>query len=384
MSQNIKSRRWLLGSMTSMACLAPLSSWAFEALDKLSYSPEHIAKGKAFLKKYISVDLHAHPGIFFVNTEHPTAFEKIAMGKTGNTFVPKTMSDIKEGGLTACVMSTVADMAILDVDMEKGKVFAGRKFTKGEAWQDFQVQSQKMQDIIQQYSCLIARTANDIITAQQKGQIAIIMSTEGASYLDHDLSRLHYLHNTGYRNIQLVHYHVNQLGDIQTHAPVHNGLSPFGKDVVQEIERLGMIIDLAHASEKTVDDTAALTRAPLVVSHSGLCNGDRCHPRYQTKSQALTIAKTGGVIGMAPSGFLNKSFDDYIGEIDHIVQTIGIDHVALGTDMDANYKPVFDNYRDLYLIPTALFAKGYTESDISQIMGRNFMRVFAKVTAHSA
>lgn len=380
MQQHSHTRRWVLGSLSSLACLAPLSAWAFQASSELAYGPEHTAAGKAFIKKHISVDLHSHPGLFFVNLETPTEFEKMALAKSGGTFVPKTMTDMKEGGLTVCVMSTVADMALLEVDMAKGRVFAGRKFDQGEAWRDFQIQSQKMQDIIEHYNGIIARTSADITRAKEEGRLAIIMSTEGASYLDHDLGRLKNLYDTGYRNIQLVHYHVNQIGDIQTEAPVYHGLSDFGKEVVQEISRLGMIIDLAHASEQTVNDAAEITNHPLVVSHSGLCSENRCHPRYQTKSQAMTIAKTGGIVGMAPSGFLNKSFDDYIGEIDHFVQEIGIDHVALGTDMDSNYKPVFDTYQDLYLIPAALFAKGYTESDLAKIMGGNFMRVFDHIT----
>ena len=380
MQQNNHSRRWVLGSMGSLACLAPLSAWAFQAANNLTYKPEHIAAGKAFIKKYISVDLHSHPGVFFANSETPTEFEKITLAKSNGTFVPKTMADMKKGGLTVCVMSTVADMSLLEVDMKKGKVFASRKFNQGEAWHDFHIQNQKMLDIIEQYNCVIARTAANIKEAKKDGRLAIVMSTEGASYLDNDIGRHQNLHDIGYRNIQLVHYHVNQIGDIQTEAAVHNGLSDFGKETVQEIARLGMIIDLAHASEETVNDTAEITDIPLVVSHSGLCSKERCHPRYQTKSQALTIAKTGGIVGMAPSGFLNKSFDDYIGEIDQFVQEIGIDHVAIGTDMDANYKPVFDSYRDLYLIPAALFAKGYSESDLAKIMGRNFMRVFDQVT----
>jgi len=380
MPRKLHSRRWILGSLTGLTCLAPLSAWAFQALNNSSYRPGHIAAGKAVVQKHISVDLHSHPGIFFVNTEQPTDFEKTVMTKTGGTFVPKTMADMMDGGLTACVMSTVADMPILNVNMEKGKVFAARKFREGESWKNFQAQNQKMAAIIKGYDCVVARTSNDIKVAKASGRLAVIMSTEGASYLDHDLGRLEVLYDKGYRNIQLVHYHVNQIGDIQTEVPVYNGLSAFGKEVVQEMARLGLVIDLAHASEDTVNDVAGLTQVPLVVSHSGLCSDRRCHPRYQTRSQAITIAQTGGIVGLAPSGFLNRSFEDYINEIDYFAQEIGVDHVALGTDMDANYKPVFDNYADLYLIPTALIARGYNETDIAKIMGGNFMRVFEQIT----
>src|SRR5437868_15395317 len=112
------------------------------------------------------------------------------------------------------------------------------------------------------------------------------------------------------RSVQLVHYAPNALGDLQTEAPQHEGLSKAGKDVVKKMNRLGMVIDVAHASFKTVQDVAEATDSPIILSHSVLkMEDDRpIAKRAITPEHAKTVAKTGGVIGMWPSGF-NNSFE---------------------------------------------------------------------------
>jgi membrane dipeptidase len=113
-----------------------------------------------------------------------------------------------------------------------------------------------------------------------------------------------------------------------------------------------------------------------MISHSNLVTSAVNHPRLITHEHAALVATSGGIIGSWPSGIGQRTFSDYIDSIRRLIDTVGIDHVAIGTDMHANYKPVFRNYRDWSLIPAALLARGLGEQDVAKIMGGNFLRVW--------
>ncbi|MBC8157970.1 MAG: membrane dipeptidase, partial [Alphaproteobacteria bacterium] len=181
----------------------------------------------------------------------------------------------------------------------------------------------------------------------------------------------------GVRLFQLVHYRINELGDIQTEEPRHGGLTDFGADVVRELDRLGMVIDLAHAPFSVCRDTIAVATSPVVVSHTVL--GDM-HPRCVGAEHAQMVADTGGVIGVWPSMLAVRDFAEFIERIFALTDLIGADHVGIGTDMDAVKNPVYTGYDKFRVIPEALLAGGMATDDVEKIVGRNFMRVFASVT----
>ena len=174
--------------------------------------------------------------------------------------------------------------------------------------------------------------------------------------------------------MQLVHYRINELGDIQTEAPRHGGLTDFGRAVVRECGRLGMLVDVAHATFDTVRGVVDATDRPIILSHSII--GDR-HPRCIDEDHARLIASTGGMIGAWATRLAVDDFDDYIDNIIKLADTIGIDHVGVGTDMDAVRGPVYDDYSAFHVIPDALRERGMRQEDIEKISGGNFMRVFA-------
>jgi len=223
----------------------------------------------------------------------------------------------------------------------------------------------------------IAVSGNDL---KNNDQVSAYISCEGGDFLDDDVDHLDEAYLEGVRSVQLVHYAPNTLGDLQTWKVVHGGLTVFGKEVVTRMNKLGMVIDVAHASARTVKDVADLTDAPIILSHSILKeNDDRpIEARAINKGHALLVSQTGGVIGMWPSGFSN-SLDEFVEATFKMVDVVGIDHVGLGTDMDGNFKPVISNYGDFITWKEALSEKGMNKEEIGKISGGNMQRVLDSI-----
>jgi membrane dipeptidase len=117
-----------------------------------------------------------------------------------------------------------------------------------------------------------------------------------------------------------------------------------------------------------------------MISHSFLADADTRHPRLLSEDHARLVAQTGGVIGGWPSGVGTTTFAGFVDRLFRLVDLVGIDHVGLGTDMDANFKPVFSNYRQLPYLPHGLAARGMSRGEIGKLLGGNFLRVFTAVT----
>lgn len=178
------------------------------------------------------------------------------------------------------------------------------------------------------------------------------------------------------RAITVVRYHVNQIGDIQMEPPVHAGLTPLGKSTIKEMNQPGSIVDLAHATFAVTKHVLEVSTKPVMISYSNLSTPVASHPRLISSEHAKLVAAAGGIIGSWPSGIGQSTFSDYFDSIRRLLDAVGVDHTAIGTDMDANYRPVLRSYRDWSLIPAALLARGMHETEVAKIMGGNFQRVF--------
>lgn len=279
--------------------------------------------------------------------------------------------------MAAATCATVSDRLVLSI--VDSAVRASRDFEPGEAYADHRRQLDGMVNELAVLDVPIARTAADIVAAHDRGDSAALLACEGADFVDGDLTRLEEAYAAGVRIVTVVHYRENGLGDLQTEPAVHHGLTEAGRDVVRELNRLGVLVDLAHATERTTLDAIDVSSAPIIVSHSHLAGGPGSHARLLSDSHARAVADAGGVVGAWPSGVACTSLDDFVDEVLRLVELLGVDHVAIGTDLDANYKPVVTEYRQLADVDERLRARGLRADEVDAVLGGNALRLIREV-----
>jgi membrane dipeptidase len=245
---------------------------------------------------------------------------------------------------------------------------------------------------------VLATTAADVRAAHKAGKFAALMGMEGGHMIDDNLSILRDYQRLGVRYLTLSHSVNTNWSDSSGDTPAHNGLTGFGKDVVRELNRLGMLVDISHVSDKTFWDAMETSRAPLVASHSS-ARALSGHPRNMTDDMITALGGKGGVIMINYStGFLSNdlyeaqqhnvpfaerprvSWEKIVEHIDHAVKLIGPTHVGLGSDFDGTTVP--DGMEDVSKLPkitAALLAKGYSEQDVKNILGENILRLLDRV-----
>ena len=211
------------------------------------------------------------------------------------------------------------------------------------------------------------------------GDFAVLLGCEGGDFLEGDLRRLEDARAAGLTVLTLVHYRVSDIGDVQTEKPVHDGLSRFGRDVVAECNRLGIVVDCAHASFATTMAVLAASRRPVIISHGQLGYPGIAHPRLMSAQHAAAVAEAGGLAGAWPCGITSRSLADFGTEIIRLAEAVGPDHVALGTDLDGNYRPVLTSYDQFDDLTGLLAARGLQTASIHQILGGNAMKLLGRV-----
>ena len=276
----------------------------------------------------------------------------------------------------------------------------------------------------------LARTAEDVRRAHQDGKIAVLMGVEGGHMIGNDVRMVRVLGALGVRYLTLSHFYNDEWADSSTDTPAHNGLTDFGKDVVRELNRQGILVDISHVSDKTFTDALAVSRAPLIASHSSV-RAIADHPRNMSDEMIRALAAKGGVIHinyeksfldqayttahakasggvvaaldavlktcgddatcverentaaeqrLTASGALpHVSWERIVEHIDHVVKLVGPDHVGLGSDFDgANMPDGMEDCSKLPKITEALLRRGYAGDDIRKILGGNTLRVMAE------
>jgi membrane dipeptidase len=338
----------------------------------MDLSPDQRAAGAKFLERHATVDTHSHPGRFFLAK---LPYETATTRAFGEPFEARAIADLDAGRVSATLFAAVSDMRLLELTQASG-LHAAREYQPGEVYADYRRQLAELKAMAARHEIGAGLSPSDIDAAHRRHRVAGVFAVEGGDFIEDRLDRVHEAYRDGVRAITIVHYHINQIGDIQTEPPVHQGLTPFGRSVIAEMNRAGIIIDLAHATFAVTKDVLEVSTRPVMISHSNLSTPTLNHPRLISGEHAKLVAGAGGIIGSWPSGFGQSTFADYIDSIQRLTDTVGIDHVAIGTDMDANYRPVFQSYRDWSLIPAALLARGMSEAEAAKIMGGNFLRVF--------
>ena len=286
-----------------------------------------------------------------------------------------------------------------------------------------------MQRVFEKYpnDIELAMSARQIEGIVAKGKIAAVLTIEGGHQIGDDLAVLRTFRQLGFLSMTLTHFKSNHWADSATSPPVHNGLTDFGRDVVREMNRIGMIVDLSHVSDKTFYDALAVSKKPVIASHSS-CRALVDFPRNMDDKMLRALAANGGVVGInfyaayvneedadgarklisginsvdtslvgpaldayaakqrIDSGEANPaighaSINDVVACIDHAVKVAGIDHVGIGADFDG-IPSVPRGLEDVSKMPAlwkALQSRGYSESDLRKIMGGNFLRVIREV-----
>lgn len=231
----------------------------------------------------------------------------------------------------------------------------------------------------------IARTPDDLFRLKQVRKKAIFLGIENGYALGKDVNNVRKFRDMGVSYITLCHNGDNDLCDSARGKGEWKGLSPLGKQMVAEMNRLGVMVDISHAAESTFYDVLACSRYPIIASHSSvraLCN----HPRNLTDDQLKAIAGQGGVVQLCLyKGFINEeaekaSVSDAIRHINHMVDLIGVEHVGIGSDFDGDGELIGCRAsNELINITMHLLKEGYSETDISRIWGGNFLRVMRQV-----
>ena len=273
-----------------------------------------------------------------------------------------------EGHQDATIM-----VAYLPQPTEQPKAFADRIFDK-------------IENIVTSHQSYLAlaRTPNDLWENKRNGRKSIMLGIENGIALDGKLDNLKYFAERGIVYITLCHNGDNDICDSAKGNQTHNGISAFGKEVVREMNRLGIMVDLSHASEKSFYDALEISKLPIVCSHSS-CRALCDHPRNLTDDQMRALAAKGGVMQITLyHGFLRSdgeaTIEDAIAHLEHAIEVMGIDHVGLGTDFDGDggIRGLADS-SELLNFTRRLMARGYADKDIQKIWGGNFLRVMTQV-----
>jgi membrane dipeptidase len=225
----------------------------------------------------------------------------------------------------------------------------------------------------------VATSAADLNRSIGDGRTAVLLGCEGGDFLEGDLGRLEEARAAGLTVLTLVHYRVSDIGDVQTEKPVHDGLSRFGREVVGECNRLGIVVDCAHASFATTMAVLEASSQPVIISHGQLGYSATTHPRLMTAQHAAAVAEAGGLVGAWPCGITSRSLADFGTEIIRLAEAAGPDHVAFGTDLDGNYRPVLTSYDQIDDLTGLLRDRGLPTPRVQQILGGNAMEFLGRV-----
>ena len=230
----------------------------------------------------------------------------------------------------------------------------------------------------------LARTPADLYENKRHGRKSIMLGIENGLALGGQLQNVSHFAERGVVYITLCHNGDNDLCDSCRGSSVHGGVSRFGEQVIREMNRLGLMVDLSHAADKSFFDALEISKTPIVCSHSS-CRALCDHPRNLTDEQMRRLAKAGGVMQVTLySGFLRKDGQatilDAMRHLEHAISVMGIDHVGLGTDFDGDGGvPGLADASELTLFTRQLLSMRYSDRDIQKIWGGNFLRVMGQI-----
>ena len=347
-------------------------------------APESLARVDRVFGAATVVDFHTHLGIW-----QGIGLEDVdpAIAGMGREKLASNVREYVDAGVNCIYLDTISDLARTRIGRPGNK---DRDFAAGEAWAEYLRQYALMQELLERFPMTVVTSVDGVPEVAGRGELAVILSTEGAHMVESDPTRLETLAGQGFRRFQPIHYVASELGDSQTDPPRFGGLSPLGRDVLARAAQLGMLIDVAHASLPAVEQTVELIDRPLALSHTMIRYesarfGDyrQSRQRWITPEHARLVADTGGVIGTFPlrAPFGVDTLDAFIEAVLVMVDTVGIDHVAWSTDLGEPVRPGFlSDYRLFRHVCARLLESGFTDADLARFVGGNALRVQAAAT----
>ena len=321
-------------------------------------------RAKKFHKTELSIDSHCDTPMFF--------YEGVNIADN-NERVQTNIPKMVDGGLDASCMVAYIKQESRSVEglnkaVEKCKGIINTLIN--------QIEASK--------SAIQVRSHEDLLKAKRCGKKGIFIGIENGYGIGKDISLLKYYKELGVIYLTLCHNGDNDICDSAKGNHEHNGLSDFGKEVVKELNRLGIMVDLSHAGDKSFYDALELSKSPIIASHSScraICN----HPRNLTDEQIVALARKGGVMQICIyDHFLNNdgvaSVKTIADHIDHVVNLVGVDYVGIGTDFDGGGGvPGCNGVNEIINLTCELIRRGYGDGDLKKIWGENFLRVLDEV-----
>jgi membrane dipeptidase len=318
------------------------------------------------LDSVIGVDIHSH-----------------AAGANGRRAPTYNLAErLRDGRMTAVCLQHAADLPVLQLDPQN-RVLITRAPQPGELWRLAQSRLAWFDGIVKDQGLRRALAQGDLEAAHRDRAPAIVQTIEGCQFMEGRLERIGVVHSRGVRHLQLVHFMRSDLGDNQTEPPVQGGLTPLGRDVIAECNRVGVVVDVAHGTMALVEAAARASRTPLVLSHTNVAARILDpYTRQISADHGKLVASTGGVVGIwASPSFMTLS--RYVDGVARAAETLGVDHVALGTDNSGfgSSEAVWADYGDFPVVVQLLRRAGFSAVDVGKLAGGNYVRVFNQSVA---
>jgi microsomal dipeptidase-like Zn-dependent dipeptidase len=333
--------------------------------------------GERFHRESFVLDLHTH-GPRFVPQPFRTVWRAVTVGAPAEV----GFDVLRKGGVDAVVAKAVGDPVVT-------RWYLGRS-----PWDAVEAQFAQLERQAAEAGAVVVGSAEGLAQARAQDAPAVLLGVEGADAVGQDVDRIDAWHERGVRMVGLVHLGDNTLGTtclpwqryvgplpVRRHAGP--GLSPLGARVVDRMNKLGVLVDVAHCDRATLLGIASVATAPVVSSHTG-ARALQDFPRYLTDNELSAIAATGGLVGLWPyrthrSGV--RDIPELVAHARHIADTIGPEHLGVGTDMNGvpGVMAGFSGEADLPKVTCALLDGGFDHREVQGILGENALRVLSHV-----
>lgn len=334
---------------------------------------DYLEQARVLLGRHFSLDMHMHPALFPVKdiprSSNPRPYR-------GDDVFAARIEGMREGQMWSGFFSPVVDAPVLGMTPHGPGMM--RPFEPGEAWSEFNRQIAVLDSLLRRNDVVKATTVADVEAAHAAGEIAAMVGCEGGDHIEDKPERVEEILATGVRCLQLYHVAPNSL--VKSDGSRDHGLSDIGRVTLQEMNRLGLLADLAHASFETTADAAEITTQPILSTHSLVRAADSSARGFgMTAEHAKLIAGTGGVIGTF--GGVSDGMGGFAEHTLRLIETVGIDHVGIGTDMDGtgNRPVAFGRYPLLPEATARLLGSGLDEDEVAKVIGGNVARVLEEV-----